>query len=96
MYREGPANTEALLESEVERFRSMYPHSRARFARIVGRRVSHIAGATRELHIGERRVPVNSSIVMFVAAGDRIPDRDLARFATQVASALSDDRGRTT
>ena len=76
------------LEHEVARFRHMYPNSSVRFAEVIGRRVSHLAGPLDELHVAESRVAVNGRLVMFVSNGDAIPDEDIERFAVQVAAIL--------
>ena len=75
----------AVLETEVERFRYMYPNSTVRFAEILGKRVSHVAGPTDDLLVGEVRCPVNDRLVMFVTNGDGLTEEDLRRFAVQVA-----------
>ena len=85
-----PARMRAVLETQVERFRQTHPHSSARFAEVIGKRVSHVAGSVRELHLAERRVPVNDRIVMFVGDGNAISSDELERFAAQVAAALED------
>ncbi|MDI9583087.1 MAG: hypothetical protein QM473_02590 [Acidobacteriota bacterium] len=77
------------LETEVERFRHMYPNSTVRFAEILGKRISHVAGPTDELLVGELRYPVNDRLVMFVTNGDGLTEEDLRRFAVQVAWVVS-------
>ncbi|NSW55516.1 MAG: hypothetical protein HPY44_05850 [Armatimonadetes bacterium] len=77
------------LETEVERFRTMYPNSTVRFAEVLGKRVSHVAGPTDDLLVGELRYPVNDRLVMFVTNGDGLTEDDLRRFAVQVAWVVS-------
>lgn len=83
----------AVLEDEVVRFRSLYPKSTARFAEIIGKRVSHVAGPVDTLHVDERRVPVSDRLVMLVDDNDGIGAEDLERFAARVAAVL-DHRGK--
>lgn len=83
---------ESILEGEAERFRALYPRSAVRFAEIIGKRVSHVAGPTDAVHIEERRVVVADRVLMFVADRDGISDEDLTRFAAQVTSLLGDHR----
>lgn len=77
------------LEAEVARFKYMYPQSCVRFAEVIGKRISHVAGCDEELHPSERRVRVNDTLVMFVQDREGIPDHELERFALQVAVVLS-------
>ena len=89
-YEGRSARIKAILATHADRFRQIHPHSSARFAEIIGKRVSHVAGAMRELHLAERRVSVNDRVVMFVDDGNGISDDELERFAAQVAAALRD------
>jgi len=82
---------ESILEGEAARFRALYPRSTARFAEIIGKRVSHVAGPTDAVHIEERRVVVAGGVLMFVDDRDGISDEDLVQFAAQVARLLGDD-----
>jgi hypothetical protein len=85
----------ALLEAEVARFRRRFPRSAVRFAEIVGKRVSHVAGPVDALHIGERRVPVNDRVLMLVDDRDSISEGDLGRFASRVATVLAEGSRRS-
>lgn len=95
MCEDGPADVGALLSSLVRRFGSMFPESSVRFAGIVGKRLSHIAGDTGGLYFDERRVPINDRIVMFVHDGNGIDPEALAGFGAQVAATLDDLRDRS-
>jgi len=76
------------LEAEVARFKYMYPNSSIRFAQIIGKRVSHIAGPVDDIFVGEKRVRVNDGLVMFVNDADGIGPEQLERFAVQVAAVV--------
>jgi hypothetical protein len=82
----------ATLEAEAARFAALYPRSTARFAEIIGRRVSHIAGRGEQPNLQERRVPVNERVLMFVADRDDLSEEELWRFAGQVAALLRGER----
>lgn len=82
---------ESILEGEAARFRALYPRSTARFAEIIGKRVSHVAGPIDAVHIEESRVVVADRVLMFVEDRDGISDEDLTRFAAQVARLLGVD-----
>lgn len=87
---DGLTRMKAILEAEVERFRQAHPSSSARFAEVIGKRVSHVAGPVRELRMDERWVPVSDRVVLLVDDRNGIGDEELERFAAQVAAALED------
>lgn len=79
-----------LLEKEAARFRERHPNSHARFAEVLGRRVSHLVGSCAEAHPGERKLPVTARLVMLVHDGDDIGEAALQAFAHEVAAALEE------
>lgn len=85
------SDLKSILEGEAARFRALYPRSAARFAEIIGKRVSHVAGPIDAVHIEERCVVVADRVLMFVDDRDDIRDEDLVQFAAQVARLLGDD-----
>jgi hypothetical protein len=87
------AKLKALLEAEVSRFRGLYPASDIRFAEAIGKRVSHVAGSLSTLHLQERRIAVNDTVLMFVDDRDGIAAEDLEQFTVQVAALLGDVEG---
>lgn len=72
------------LEKEIERFHTLFPRLDVRFCRIMGRRISHLAGDTSEIRTDELKLPVGSNILIFVSGEWRGLEKDLRKYAVSL------------
>ena len=72
------------LEKEIERFRTLFPRLDVRFCRIMGRRISHLAGDTSEIRTDELKLPVGSNLLIFVSGAWRSLEKDLREYAVSL------------
>ncbi len=77
------------LDDEIGRFQELFPGLDVRFCRIMGRRLSHIAGATSEIRTGELKLPVGSNLLMFVNGSWEDYENDLREYADTLNRLLS-------
>lgn len=76
------------LDREVERFSLRFNDCRARFAKITGKRISHISGESDSVRWGELKLHINSSVVLFVdGVWDEIVT-DISCYAHKLADRL--------
>ena len=76
------------LENEIGRFQTQFPRLDVRFCRIMGRRISHMAGDTSEIRTDELRLPVGSNMLMFVSGEWRGLEEDLRKYAVSLEKLL--------
>lgn len=76
------------LESEIGKFQTLFPRLDVRFCRIMGRRISHLAGDTSEIRTDELRLPVGLNLLMFVSGAWAGQENDLRKYAVSLGKLL--------
>ena len=78
------------LQREVEEFSGIFPGLSIRFCRIMGRRVSHLAGDTSRIRTGEYGLPITKGLVAYVEGDWKGLETELEDYALRLASSLSE------
>ena len=76
------------LEEEVKSFARVFPGMTVRFCRLMGRRVSHVAGDVSRLHTEECRIPINENLLMFVQGAGEEDKPALEDYAGRLSEKL--------
>lgn len=77
------------LEEEVNHFSRSFPGMTVRFCRVMGRRVSHIAGDVSRLRTQEYRIPINENLLMFVEGAGEEDKSALQDYAGRLLKKLN-------
>jgi hypothetical protein len=79
-----------LLEAELESLTSSYPGLRFRFCRVMGRRISHIAGDTSGPGFDELRLQVGKNFLLLVSGSWTGHEASLNKYALELGARLGD------
>lgn len=78
------------LQAELESLADSYPGLGFRFCRVMGRRISHIAGDTSGPGFGELRLKVGGDVLLFVSGSWTEHEDSLRQYALELGAELGE------